>query len=341
MMHIRVEPYCPDMDAAWDDFIRQSSRNGGIFQERTFLGYHPSHRYCDDSLLFRAGNEIVGILPVARLETSEHGKVAFSHPGSTAGGLIYHRQMTLRDVLAMLELAIEYYRSRNYDRIELRLAEALFSYPSDGELIYLVWHRGFKLVTREISSCVDLRDSANWFGMGRKKNPGTIRALQKQGVQCFLAQDLKPSYDLIACNLQMRFGKHPTHSFEELADLKQRYPERIHPWLAVHRGVPVATIVVFVVNRHAVHDFYIAQNYDYAKLNVMPALFYGAFEHYQAEGYDWFNFGLSSRGDWIKWGILEFKERMGGRAITKDVWALDNLMEYRPCRPPEGGGETS
>jgi hypothetical protein len=333
-MPIRIEPYCARQEHEWDAFIQHSSRNGGIFQERNFLGYHAPGKFHDDSLTFWSGNAIAGVLPVARVDTPDGRIVAHSHPGSTAGGLIYHREMTLREVLSLLELAIDYYRSRGYDRLELRLAESLFSYPTDGELLYLLWHRGFQLVTREIGSCVNLEQSDNWLSLGRRKNPGTIRSLKKQGIICLQTDDPNASFTLVINNLEQRYGKRSTHTLEELADLKARYPDRLHFWLAARDDTPIATIVVFVVNRHAVHDFYIAQDYAYAKLNVMPALFYQAFEYYQAKGFHWFNFGLSSRADLIKWGILEFKERMGGRATYKDVWALGPLSEYRPYQPP-------
>ena len=101
-------------------------------------------------------------------------------------------------------------------------------------------------------------------------------------------------------------------------------------WVVRVGGEAVATCVLFQAGRSTLHDFYIAQNYAYAKLNVMPLLFYTAFAHYQRAGFRWFNFGISSRADWIKWGILEFKERMGGRAALRDVWRLDELANYQP-----------
>jgi hypothetical protein len=336
-MSIQAETYRDVMDKQWDMFVRQYSRNGGIFQERKFIGYHPPGKFRDDSLVFLSDGAVVGVLPAARIGEPGQQMVAYSHPGSTAGGLIYHREMTLREVLTMLELAIDYYKSRGYHRLEFRLAESLFAYPGDGELLFLLWHRGFKLVTREVGSCVNLNNSDNWLTLGRKKNPGTIRSLRKQGIRSFLTDDPDASFRLVANNLEQRYGKHPSHSAQELADLKLRYPDRVHFWLAAQGDTPIATIVVFVVNRHAVHDFYIAQDYAYSKLNAMPMLFYHAFEHYQSLGYEWFNFGLSSRADWIKWGILEFKERMGGRGTFKDVWALEDLLAYRPYEQSREG----
>ena len=61
----------------------------------------------------------------------------------------------------------------------------------------------------------------------------------------------------------------------------------------------------------------------------MPLLFHKVFEHYYQQGYAWFNFGISSRGQQIKWGILEFKENVGGRATARQIWYLDNISGYK------------
>jgi lipid II:glycine glycyltransferase (peptidoglycan interpeptide bridge formation enzyme) len=89
-----------------------------------------------------------------------------------------------------------------------------------------------------------------------------------------------------------------------------------------------AVTVLFDVTSKAVHTFYIAQSQEYANTNVLPLLFYRIFEQYRQRNFDWYNFGISSRGQQIKWGMLEFKERMGGRATARQVWKLDNLSAY-------------
>jgi hypothetical protein len=315
--------------AEWDEFVQERSRNGIIFHEQKFLGYHAAGRFVDRSLVFRVGAHLHGVLPAAEIREADGSITIVSHPGSSAGGLVYHRHATLREVLEMLELALDHYRAEGATAFELRLAEPIFAAPVDGELPFVLWHRGFRLRTREISSCVPLDFTDRWVEFGREKNPGTIRALQKKGVVAERTDDVDLVYTLIERNLDQRYQKHPTHTREEFAELKRRYPTCMDLWIVRVDGEAVATCVLFQAGRGTLHDFYIAQNYAHAKLNVMPLLFYTAFTHYQRAGFRWFNFGISSRGDWIKWGILEFKERMGGRATLRDVWRLDDLANYQ------------
>ena len=50
--NIAVKEYTKDHHKVWDQFVRTESRNGGIFQERDFLSYHPEGKFNDASLLF-------------------------------------------------------------------------------------------------------------------------------------------------------------------------------------------------------------------------------------------------------------------------------------------------
>lgn len=327
-MHLSTAPYEERCAEEWDDFVQHHSRNGVIFHERKFLGYHLPSRFRDRSLLFRRDAQLVGVMPAADVIESDGCRAVVSHPGSSAGGVVFHRQATLREVLEMVEESLAYYRLGGANALELRLPEPIFSDPVEGELPFVLWHRGFKLRTREVSSCVPLNSASSWIEFGRDKNPGTIRALRKTGVVVDMTRDAEFVYSLIERNLDRRYQKHPTHSRSEFLDLKRRYPERIDYWVARVGETAVATCVLFQANKNAVHDFYIALDYAYAKLNVMPFLFYTVFEHYRAAGFRWFNFGISSRADWIKWGILEFKERLGGRATVRDVWRLDELANH-------------
>ena len=112
-----------------------------------------------------------------------------------------------------------------------------------------------------------------------------IRRLLRSGFTVDRVDDATIVYPIISNNLDNRYQKKPTHSLNDLLDLKQRYSERIHFWVANSGEKPVATVVIFIVNKYAVHDFYIAQDYEFAKLQVMPLLFYKMFDYYKISGY--------------------------------------------------------
>jgi hypothetical protein len=326
---MKLVPYSHNLDDAWDSFVVNDSRNGGIFHERKFLSYHPEGRFEDTSIAFFSNNRIVGVLPAAK-QIKEDGKVnVVSHPGSTMGGLIYHKKHGLRDVLMMLEEAIQYYKDMKINSLELRIAEPIFSYPGDGELTYLLWHRGFALQSRELSSCIYLQ-SSDWTEYGRKRNLDYIKSLKRSGVLVELTEDVRAAYALIENNLDKRYQKKPTHSLQELLTLKQQYPDKINIWIARFDNKAIVTVVTFVVNTRTIHVFYIAQDYEYSSMHALTLLFSEILDYYKKRGFQWFNFGISSRGDVIKWGILEFKEHIGGRATFREIWSLNDLLSYQP-----------
>lgn len=332
--NIAVKEYTKDHHKVWDQFVRTESRNGGIFQERDFLSYHPEGKFNDASLLFFEKETLMAVFPAAYISENDKLKVV-SHPGSSCGGLIFHNSATLQQVLELLESMIEFYQSKKVDSLEIRLAEPIFHPVPDEELRYLLWHRGFSLKSQEISTCVKLTDAKMWESLCRKRNLSYIKQQIKDGVEVKETGDVDKVYPVIEMNLKVRYNRIPTHSREELVRLKEIYPDRIHYWIAEKEDKVLGILVLFDVNPTGVHSFYIAKNEQYDNVKAMPLLFHKAFEHYCKLGYDWFNFGISSRGQQIKWGILEFKENVGGRATARQIWYLDDLAAYKKYEYPQ------
>ena len=326
--NIEVKEYTEDLHTFWDQFIRTSSRNGGIFQERDFLSYHPKEKFNDASLLFFEEGDLIGVFPAAIIIDDGKKKV-ISHPGSSCGGLVYHKATTTSRVLTMLEMLIDHYQNKDVTSIEVRLAEPVLHQVPEGEFTYLLWHRGFKMKTQELSTCVQLDSESSWTRLGRKKNLTDIRKLERDGYVVKNISDTEKIYPIIEHNLTTKYNRKPTHTLEELKKLKETYPDRIHFYTVEINDKIAAVTVLFDVTCKAVHTFYIAQSPESANVNILPLLFYKIFEEYRRRGFDWYNFGISSRGQEIKWGMLEFKERLGGRGTTRQVWMLDDIGSYQ------------
>ena len=338
--NLQVKEYSGELHEPWDEFVRTVSRNGGIFQERDFLAYHPEGKFIDASLLFFEKGTLMAVFPAAYITENDRQKVV-SHPGSSCGGLIFHNSATLQQVLEILELLIGYYQNKNISSIEIRLAEPVFHSIPDEEIRYLLWHRGFTLKSQEISTCVKLTDEKMWERLCRKRNLSYIKQQLKDGVEVKETNDIDKVYPVIEMNLKVRYNKIPTHSRDELKRLKEIYPGRIHYWIAEKDDRVLGILVLFDVNAVGVHSFYIAKNEEIENVKAMPLLFHKAFEHYHNLGYQWFNFGISSRGQQIKWGILEFKENVGGRATARQIWFLDNLSGYKKYEYPQPVANTN
>jgi GNAT acetyltransferase-like protein len=333
---IQVCPYDPSQSEPWDRFIADDSRNGGLFHERRFLSYHAPDRFRDVSLMFRdETGQLMGVLPCAQVDLDGGGRAVESHPGSSAGSFVFSRTARLSHVLSMVEGTAMHFRDAGFSRIGLRLPEPIFAGATTGELDFALWHQGFRLRTRELSTAIRLGDEAARTALARKKMGVEERAAQKRGVTVAQSDDTCAVWEHVARNLRERYGKSPAHSASELAHLKQQYPTRIRFWCASRDGVMLAVIVVFEVTARAAHTFYIAHDRAAATdVNPMPLLVSTICDDLTARNFSWLNFGISTRGDYVKWGILEFKEFMGGRGVCREEWELSSLTEFKPYEWP-------
>jgi hypothetical protein len=330
---IEMSSFEPAESEEWDRFIARDSRNGGLFHERRFLSYHGSGRFRDASLVFRdETGTLVGVLPCAEVDL-EHGRLgAESHPGSSAGSFVFSRHARTSQVIEIVDAAAGHFGNRGFVRLGLRMAEAIFAAVPVGELDFALWHRGFRLRTRELSTAIRLGDDAARLTLARKKTAVDERAARRRGVEVRESQEVEAVWRSVADNLEQRYGKKPAHTLAELALLKQLYPDRIRFWCATCHDAPIAAIVVFEVTKRAAHTFYIAHDRTHAEVNPMPLLVSEICADLTARGFEWLNFGISTRGDFVKWGILEFKEFMGGRGVCREEWELADLTAFNPDR---------
>jgi hypothetical protein len=331
---MRIVRYSSDLQANWDDFVRTKSRNGTIFHEQQFLSYHGS-RFEDCSIMVveDKSTNILAVLPAALIkEVNNYGIV--SHPGSTYGGIIFREDLKFRQLKDVVDAVLRYYHL-NFGPcyFKMILQEEFRSVTSFCDLIYLLWHRGFRLYVKEIGMCKDLGEQSF------EKYRGTTRQYVMSGKDSKLGikhsrvsetEKMKTCYHLLANNLKRRYAKGPTHSLEELLNLKKLLGDRVMFFSSTYENEIIATVIVFELNKEVVHDFYIAQDYAFARMNPLVGLFHYIFDYYRSLNFEFFNFGISSRDKWIKWGILEFKEQFGGKAVTRDTWILPDIFGEWP-----------
>ena len=330
--------YSASWKEAWDEFVITKSRNGTIFHERNFLEYHPEERFDDASLLFLKKKTnppiVVGVFPAA-LSKKGDTKILSSHPGSSYGGLVYSPAVITFGVSDIIEQIVDHAGKIGAGSIEIRLPEnIIFADPPDQEFSFLLWHRGFRLKTRELSSAVFLQSEIPLSILSKKTYSWSVNRAKSEGITVSYDISIEKVYPLIQCNLETRYEKSPTHTLAELKELKSRYPDRIKAWTAMKAETPVAVVVVFEVNSKAVHDFYIAQDYNHTKAQPLYLIFDSIFDYYRENNFHWFNFGISSRDKWIKWGILKFKEGLGGRGVVRETWILDDVDTPKPDDSP-------
>lgn len=328
---IAIKPFEETDSALWDSFIDRSI-NGTIFHRRKFLGYHPPARFADASLMFYIRNTLAGVFPAAIID--DHGKkVLKSHPGSSFGCIVVDSPPGILDANQMVQELMKYAAIQGCSRIEFRIAPKIYNiYPTD-ELDFAFRLNGFEMRDVELATCVPLEkfgpspsgeDIIKTFDDACRRS--TKKALSS-GLEVRLTEDLDDFaafWDVLAENLKKHNTK-PTHTKDELLDLKKRFPEDVQLVGVFDGSRIIAGIVTFVVNRNAAHVFYFGSLYEYQEkrglnLAVLRLIQFGISRRLR-----YVNFGISTEkgGRFVNWGLFRFKESFGGHGAMRTYWVKE------------------
>ena len=326
-----IKPFEESDSLIWDEFIDRSI-NGTIFHKKKFLGYHHASRFTDSSLMFFSKNTLKALFPAAII-LDNGKKVLKSHPGSSFGCLIVDTPPGVLEANQMAADLIEYAAKENCTRIEFRIAPKIYNiYPTD-ELDFAFRLNGFQIRAVELATCVPLEkfgttpseeDIIKTFNEACRRS--TRKALSS-GVDARITQDeahFSAFWDVLAENLK-KHGAKPTHTKEELLDLKKRFPDDVQLVGVFDGNEVIAGIVTFVVNRNAAHVFYFGSLYAHQEKRGLNLAVLRLLEFGVSRKLKYVNFGISTEhgGTVVNWGLFRFKESFGGHGATRAYWVKE------------------
>lgn len=309
---VKVRPYRASDAAAWDAVVGRS-RNGNFLHRRGYMDYH-ADRFTDSSLVVERGSEIVAVFPASLRES-----VATSHGGLTYAGLIATHDLRADSTLSVFELIGEHYRQAGVSRVIYKPVPHVFhTYPSEEDL-YALQRVGARLVRRDISSVVPLRERVS-FSEARRR---AIRRAGAVGVKVQRGNDLTEYHALLGEVLR-RHDVAPTHSLAELQLLQSRFPEQIVLHEARQGDALLAGVLVYDFGR-TVHSQYIAASEEGRRVDALSLLL-GTLVSETYTDRIYFSFGISTEqaGTVLNSGLIAQKESFGARAVVHDFyeWVL-------------------
>lgn len=319
---MKVVSYTNNMKSMWDNFIEKESRNGFIFHKMHFLEYH-KNRFQDCSLLFLDEKEnIIALFPAALKNNN-----IISHPGSSYGGLVLKKYIKLSEIFEIVELMKNFYNN-NFGNIniEIILSESFNLEYGAEDVAFVLWQLGFNLKSKEISTVIDINKFRLRLGLRRTtKQYLCSKSYLRLGItyeKVIEKSDILGCYKLIEQNLASKYKKKPTHTMEELFELIDRFPQDIDVFAAKRDDEVISTYIMFRLNDFIVHTFYIAKSLE--KENVVDiGLVDFMTNFYFEKGFNFLNFGISSRDKVVKWGIHTYKEQFSKFFVTRDKWILN------------------
>ncbi len=305
--------------ASWDDVVG-CARNATFLFRRDYMDYH-RERFADCSLLFY--NDKGDCLACLPANYDEENRQVVTHGGLTYGGLVMTPRVSYGECAEMLDCASRYYHRMGAQSFLYKPVPHIYHRQPSEEDLYWLFSRGATLHSRAISSCVDLAEPPGLSTLRRRK----MRLAERSGlVLCEdgSAEALKAFWEILSELLCSKHHTRPTHSYEEILCLQQRFADGIKLFSVKNaQGVIIAGCVVYLMSDVA-HVQYIAANEEGKSCGALDYLFGHLIKVFARQGLRYFDFGISTEngGRVLNEGLLFQKEGFGGRAVCYDSYLL-------------------
>ena len=318
-MTLDYATFSPDLTSEWDSFVEKAN-NGTIFHLRKFLNYHPAGRFTDSSLVFTKKNVLCAVAP-AVVRDFEDERVFHSHPGASYGGVVLPADARLDEIVEFVDILIQNARMFHCNRIIMTVPPIYYNSKYSSYVDFALFANGFSYRIRELSSVVDLQPGPEQIYY---HFPDTvkraIRKAEREGVLVKESDDIKPYYNILKNNLEMRHNVKPTHTLEELEYLHKLFPERIKLYAAEFRDEMIGGIVTFACNPRVNLAFYIAHNHSFQSVRPVDSIIWHLIQESYRQGFSYLDFGTFTLRMQPNWGLCRFKEKFGACGIFRDTF---------------------
>ena len=311
-MSIVIERYRASDQLEWEQFVRKSEIDTILFR-RSFMDYHKD-RFEDYSAICRdaQSSRVIGLFPANLANENE----IISHQGLTFGGVICHDLKTEK-FFAMISQIVQFYRENGLKSIKIKLPPSIVNPRYDGMVKYALHHHQFQLLSRDLSSAIDLSCPVK-LNSGKK---GNIKKAQSQHISIDENVPVSEAYDLICASLRERYDTVPTHSFDELSALLRDNDRSIYLIGARNTAHSLCAVSVVFVSEKTVHTQYLAASAEGRSSGALDFLIFKlATELYSQFSY--VSLGTSSEAGGINAGLMLSKEGLGATCYEMDTYLL-------------------
>ncbi len=308
-------------EAEWATFVETADR-ATLFHDLRFLAYHPHDRFRFAHLVARRRGKLIAVIP-GGLAGAIDQPIFVSPLGASTGGPAVSPGLNTEGMLELVAALQDHARAQRWAGIEMVLPPTLYhAVPSDG-VEFALFYRGFHMVNRQLCPMIPIAaDTTDRYAhLFRSRFATRVRAALRDGIRVKnggleLLQDFLVVFD----DTYRRHGVKATHDATEIADLLRRLPERFQLHVAFADGIPVAGLMVFLVNARVAYSFYICTSTEHAREAGGVVVFASVLDSLGAAGYRWLDLGPTARPGNFNAGVTQFKEGLGGVGHCRDRW---------------------
>jgi hypothetical protein len=311
-LSLSAVPYGVEDAREWDAFLADSVSPTLLFR-RGFMDYH-SDRFVDASIVVRDASGIAAIFPASR-----DSFLLTSHGGLTYGGLVWRRGLHTARVLEIASLLVSLWHSGGVRNVIWKVMPRHYQVSSSDADLYALFRLGAVLHGRGLSTVWPPGDRDR-FTAAKRRN---ARGAGRKGVAIAEVGDPGPVHELVRAGLAGKYDLTPTHSLEELALLRSRFPESIRIIEARAQGAVVGGAVIFQSPR-VDHVQYLAGSPAGRQLRAQDALMECLYDA-AMERSAFLDLGVSTEegGRYLNGPLMAFKEEFGGHPAVYDAYSID------------------
>lgn len=315
-----------------DAFIMDENTNGEFINTNKYLSYHKD-RFVEDSIavLEQESQSVCGVM-MATVGTDNY--TVTSHAGTTFAGIVISGKIQITQAEKILDIMISYYEEK-YKKIELKLTPFCYTSQPNHMIDYFLLKRGFcygltALVNMiNISSVCTMEDVLTLCHSRRR---GQIRkALREDQFQMKEKGLDETVWRNMNQNLQQKYQSHTTHTFDEINELANKFPDQIRAFYMETREGEYGAFALVYCFKNVFHTQYLDLNYNFSKQNPNLILILKLILKARELGYSYFSFGASTEdsGNILNYSLYRYKAEFGGGSILLPLYTK-NIKEEVP-----------
>ncbi len=320
MTKISVHKYDKSSRDEWQEFLKHTN-NGTMFHDLNFLDYHPAGKFNFYHLMFRRGDELIGILPGG---VKDNGRVFWSPVGASYGS-IATKDIRFETALEIVDAMLDYFDRENFKDIYLIPPPLVYSINLSQHIEYAMLYRKFDFELHYISHAIDLKHGDDFLAQFDKTARKNIHKILREGKLEVRESDDYDTFYQILLNNKAKHNAVPTHSLEDIHRLLELVPDNLKLLMVYYDGKPIAGSLLFLCNSKVVLCFYTMLLYEYEELKPVYLVNYEITRWATEKGYEWVDIGVSqdTQADdpmTPSMNLINFKERFNARGILRSTY---------------------
>lgn len=312
-----VQPFAEADASEWDRFL-ENSPMGTFLHSRRYLSYH-GERFQDQSLMVRdLQKNIVALFPAA--VHPFFPDVICSHPGISYGGLLHQGKLLGIKIIEVLSAIRDYYGQAGYLKLQYKAVPHIYHHGPVEDDLYALFSLGAVPYQCDLTSTLDVRIPRPIS----KRRQRSLRKAQKTSLEIREGLDLLPSlWPVVVENLQRKHNIEPVHSYDEMQELCNRFPENIRIVSALLEGEVIAGMILYIT-KTVVHSQYSASSPIGNRLSALDPVVQYCLSLAKDIDRWYFDFGISTEKDKkiLNSGLYDFKSEFGGGGVIHMIYEL-------------------